>query len=82
MKEQADRMKEMYKNTSPAERSRKKRERQEQDKKEKNELHEMIMKEVETSMKKRCSTKLSIIVRTMIRILMNLTKQNRWKTSW
>ena len=35
LKEQAERMKEMYKNTFPAERSRKKRERQEQDKKEK-----------------------------------------------
>jgi hypothetical protein len=50
MREQAHRMKEAYKNISPAERSRQKCEREQQKKKEHNELHEMIMKEVQHSM--------------------------------
>ena len=50
MREQAYRMKEAYKNISPAERSRQKREREQQKKKEQNKLHEMIMKEVQHSM--------------------------------
>ena len=43
-------MKEAWKNTSQAERSRQKREREQQKQKEQNELHEMIMKEVQKSM--------------------------------
>ena len=50
MREQAYRMKEAWKNTSQAERSRQKREREQQKQKEQNELHEMIMKEVQQSM--------------------------------
>jgi delta 1-pyrroline-5-carboxylate dehydrogenase len=50
MREQAYRMKEAWKNTSQAERSRQKREREQQKQKEQNELHEMIMKEVQKSM--------------------------------
>jgi hypothetical protein len=50
MREQAYRMKEAYKNISPAERSRQKCKREQQKKKEQNELHEMIMKEVQQSM--------------------------------
>jgi delta 1-pyrroline-5-carboxylate dehydrogenase len=50
MREQAYRMKEAWKNTSQAERSRQKREREQQKQKKQNELHEMIMKEVQQSM--------------------------------
>jgi hypothetical protein len=50
MREQAYRMKEAWKNTSQAERSRQKREREQQKQKEQNELHEMIMKQVQQSM--------------------------------
>ena len=51
MKEQAKRMHAAWKNQSPAERSRKKRERQQQEQQQKNELHEMVMHEVQQSMK-------------------------------
>ncbi len=46
MRQQAYRMKEAYKNISPAEQSRQKCKREQQKKKEQNKLHEMIMKEV------------------------------------
>ena len=51
MKEQAKRMHAAYNNLSPAERSRKKRERQQQQQQEKNELHEMVVHEIQQSMK-------------------------------
>jgi hypothetical protein len=50
MRKQAYRMKETWKNTSQAERSRQKRKREQQKQKEQNKLHEMIMKEVQKSM--------------------------------
>jgi hypothetical protein len=50
MCKQAYQMKEAWKNTSQAERSRQKCEREQQKQKEQNELHEMIMKEVQQSM--------------------------------
>jgi hypothetical protein len=50
MHEQANRMKEAYKNISPAEQSHQKCKREQQKKKDQNELHKMIMKEVQQSM--------------------------------
>jgi hypothetical protein len=46
MRKQTYRMKEDWRNVSPAERSRQKREREQQKQKEQNELHEIIMKQV------------------------------------
>jgi hypothetical protein len=50
MHKQAYRMKEAWKNTSQAERSRQKCEREQQKQKEQNELHEMIIRQVQQLM--------------------------------